>query len=149
MSPVYAPIHRSLVAEEPNGDFGFLELSSPGQTTTAVKDIPTGEVLTIRAPGLGAPRFLALSPGQQLMVVEVANGLRRTNVHRGRTMPYVRYAHPDLLHACTVRSVVSGWTPVQRSETSADWATTMAMARAAASAGSRGGRRHTRRDCRW
>ncbi|MEV8047697.1 hypothetical protein AB0P02_28225 [Streptomyces griseoluteus] len=125
MSPVYVPIRQSLVVEEPAGHFSFLDLCSPGQKNMAAEDIPKGEVLSVQAPSLGDPRFLALSPRQQLMVVEAADGLRRTNVPKERaverTVPSVRYAHPDLLHACTVRSVVSGCTPVRRSETATDW----------------------------
>ncbi|WP_055616340.1 hypothetical protein [Streptomyces phaeochromogenes] len=115
MSPVYVPIHRAILVEAAGGDFRVI----------AAEDIPTGKVPTVQAPSLGDPRFLALSPGQELMVVEAADGLHRTNVHRGRaverTVPSVRYGHPDLLHACTVRSVVSGGMPVRRSGIAADW----------------------------
>ncbi|MGX1266811.1 hypothetical protein [Streptomyces phaeoluteigriseus] len=125
MSPVYVPVRRTLVVEEPDGDFSFVELPLPGRNFMVGGDVPTGEILTVQAPALGDPRLLALSPGQQVMAVETADGLRRTNVPRERavmlTEPSVRYAHPDLLHACTVRSVISGCTPVRQSETAADW----------------------------
>ncbi|MFG3517674.1 hypothetical protein [Streptomyces bobili] len=125
MSPVYIPISQALVIEGPDGDVSFLELTSSGEKSTAAGGMPTGDVLTVQAPSLGDPRLLSLFPGQELMVVEAADGLRRTSVPRERaverTVPSVRYGHPDLLHACTVRSVVSGCTPVRRSETATDW----------------------------
>ncbi|MFD9465438.1 hypothetical protein [Streptomyces sp. NPDC060027] len=84
-----------------------------------------GEALTVQAPSLGDPACLALSPGQEVMVVEAADGLRRSIVPKERaverSVPSVRYAHAELMHACTVRSVVSGSMPVRRSEIATDW----------------------------
>ncbi|MFD5015373.1 hypothetical protein [Streptomyces chartreusis] len=120
MSPVYVLTDRRRVVEGSDGGFSCVRLPLPSQRITTAKDIPTHDALTVQAPSFGDPRFLALSPGQHLMAVETADGLRRTDVSKG-TMPSVRYAHPDLLHACTVRSVVSGCAPVRRSETATDW----------------------------
>ncbi|MGW1537957.1 hypothetical protein [Streptomyces aureus] len=124
MSPVYVLVRRSLVVEGLDGDTSFVELPLPGQKSMG-EDISRGETLTVEAPSLGDPTLLALSPGQEVMVVEGADGLHKINAPKERAMEHtlapVRYAHPELLHACTVRSVVTGSMPVRRSEITSDW----------------------------